>query len=116
MHLQGKCLLKRQGEMHCTKTLHFVIMEEKTGAIKLLEDLKVLPKILDNGTGVMIKACVWCQISWKACCASNFRHTFTFILHFSQTCLSKLCVLLPLSDGFNLKVADKNWIESLLKQ
>lgn len=44
--------------MHSTKTLHFVIMEEKTGAIKLPEDLKVLPKILDNATGVMIKACV----------------------------------------------------------
>lgn len=44
--------------MHSAKTLRFVIMEANTGAIKLPEDLKVLPKILDNGTGVMIKACV----------------------------------------------------------
>lgn len=44
--------------MHSGKTLRFVIMEEKTGAIKLPEDLTGLPKISDNGTGVMIKACV----------------------------------------------------------
>lgn len=59
MHLQVKCLLQRLSLMHSAETLcFFVIMGEKRETLKPLEALKVLLKILDNGTCVMIKGCV----------------------------------------------------------
>lgn len=45
----------------------------------------------------------------------NFHHAVTFILHFIQTCLSKLCVLVTLLGGFHLEVADKKGNVCVLK-